>query len=199
MTATGITGGIPALYATSYTNATGGLSVVVTNKSARAHQVTIRVNGSAATGAFPLQFISRMDPSASNARSTPNAVAIQTANSVNPVTVPAYCVVRVDLKTLTIATIVRSANFQPGPVASQQLVTAFGSGFASQAIVAASEPFPTMLGDTTIAITDSASATRLSPPYYIEPGQASFLITAGVAQGAASLKVRSSGSTVLTG
>jgi hypothetical protein len=43
--ATGVTGGIPALYAMSYTNAAGELSVVITNKSATAHQVTIRVNG----------------------------------------------------------------------------------------------------------------------------------------------------------
>jgi len=199
VTATGITGGVPALYATSYTNATGGLSVVVTNKSSTAHQVTIRVNGSAATGTFPLQFVSGMDPSAANTPSTPNAVAIQTGSSGNPVTVPAYSIVRVDLKTPVIATIVNSASFQPGSVAAQQLVTAFGSGFASQAIVAASEPFPTMLGDTTISITDNAGGSQLSPLYYVAPGQASFLIPAGMAQGAVSLKVMRSGSTVLTG
>ena len=199
VTATGIAGGIPALYATSYTNATGGLSVVVTNKSATAHQVTIRVNGSAATGTFPLQFVSGTDPSAANTPSTPNAVAIQTGSSGNPVSVPAYSVMRVDLKTPAIATIVNSASFQPGSVAPQQLVTAFGSGFASQTIVASSEPFPTILGDTTISITDSAGATQLSPLYYVAPGQASFLMPPGVARGAASLKVMRSGSTVLTG
>ena len=48
----------------SYLNATGGLSVVITNKSATAHQVTIRINGSAATGTFPLQFVSGSDPTA---------------------------------------------------------------------------------------------------------------------------------------
>jgi len=197
--ATGITGGMPALYAMSYTNATGGLSVVITNKSATAHQVTIRVNGSVATGTFPLQFVSGSDPSAANTSSNPNAVVVETGSSGNPVTVPAYSVVRVDLKTPAVATVVNSASFQPGPAASQQLVTAFGEGFASQAIVAPPEPFPTMLGDTTISITDSAGATQLAPLYYVSPSQASFLIPAGVAPGGGSLKVTRGGSTVLTG
>src|ERR1019366_3691702 len=64
--ATGITGGIPALYAMSYTNATGGLSLVITNKGATAQQVTIRVNGAAAQGIFPLEFVTGSDPSTAN-------------------------------------------------------------------------------------------------------------------------------------
>ena len=197
--ATGVSAGIPALYAMSYTNATGGLSVVITNKSATPHQVTIRVNGSAATGTLPLTFVAGSDPSAANSPTNHAAVAVQTANSGNPVTVPPYSVLRVDVKVPSIATVVNSASFQPGPVAPESLVTAFGSGFASQNIAASEQPLPPLLGDTSISIMDSKGMTTAAPLLYVSPGQASFLIPAGVAPGAASLKVMRSGAPVLTG
>src|ERR1700680_2166036 len=50
-------GQIPALYAQAYNDASGRLSVVVTNKGGAAQQVGIRVNGSAPAGPFPIQFI----------------------------------------------------------------------------------------------------------------------------------------------
>jgi len=199
VSATGITGGIPALYAMSYTNATGGLSVVITNKSATAQQVTIRVNGSASTGTFPLQFVSGSDPSTANSPTSPNAVAIQTGSSGNPLMVPAYSVLRANIMTPAVATLVNSASFAPGALAPQQLITAFGSGFASQTITAAAQPLPTTLGDTGITITDSKGTTSAAPLYYVSPGQASFLIPAGTASGAASMKVTRGGATVLSG
>ncbi len=197
--ATGVAQGIPALYAAAYSSATGALSVVITNKSAAAHQVTIRVNGTPATGTFPLQFVAGADPTAANSFQTPNTVAVQTGSSANPVLVPPYSVVRVDLATPAVATVVSSANFQPGPVAPQELVTAFGTGFASQEITAQSQPLPPILGDTSIAITDSTGTVRTAPLVYVSPAQASFLIPAGAASGAASLTVMRAGTVVLTG
>ncbi len=196
--ATGIAQGIPALYAMSYTNAIGGLSVVITNKSATAHQVIIRENGAAATGTFPLQLVTGADPSTANTAANPKAVTIQTGSSGNPVMVPPYAVLRADLTAPPVATLVNSASYQPGAVAPQQLVTAFGSGFASQTITAATQPLPPTLGDTSITITDSAGVTRTAPLNYVSPSQASFLIPDGAASGAASLKVTRSGATVLT-
>lgn len=198
-TATGITGGVPALYAASYTSASGGLSAVVTNKSATAHQVTIRVNGSLASGTFPLQFVAGSDPSATNTPANPNAVSVQTGNSTNPVTVPPYSVLRIDLTTPPNVSIVNSASFQAGPVAPQQLVTAFGTGFAAQTLTTSTQPLPTVLGDTSIVITDSKGTASAAPLYYVSPGQASFLIPQGAAAGSATLKVMRSGAPVLTG
>ena len=189
---------IPALYAMSYSNSQGGLSVVITNKSATPHQVTIRVNGAAADGTFPMQFITAADPSIANTATSKNAVSIQSASSANPISVPAYSVLRADLITPPIAAIVNSASFQPGPVAPQQLVTAFGSGLASQILSASSQPLPTMLGDTAIAIMDSTGAVTPAPLVYLSPSQANFQIPSGVAPGAASVKVTRSGATVLT-
>jgi uncharacterized protein (TIGR03437 family) len=190
---------IPALYAMSYSNAQGGLSVVITNKSATAHQVTVRVNGAAATGPLPLSFVTATDPSTANSDSNTNAIAIQTASSANPITVPPYSVLRADISAPPVAAIVNSASFGAGPVAPQQLVTAFGSGFSSQAITAPGQPLPLKLGDTAITITDSKGTLSTAPLYYVSPGQASFLIPSGVAAGAASVKVTRSGATVLTG
>jgi len=197
--ATGITGGIPALYAMTYANATGGVSTVITNKSATPQQVTIRINGAPASGIFPLQFVAGLDPSAMNTPSNPNAVTIQAGSSGNPVTVPAYSVMRVDLKTPPVVTILNSASFQAGAVAPLQLVTAFGDGFAAQTITASTQPLPAVLGDTSITITDSKSTTSAAPLYYVSPSQASFLIPQNAASGAATIKVTRNGSTVLTG
>jgi uncharacterized protein (TIGR03437 family) len=190
---------IPALYAMSYTNGQGGVSVVITNKSATPHQVTVRINGSAAAGTFPLQFITAADPSTANTASNTNAIAIQTASSANPITVPPYSVLRADLTAPPVAAFVNSASFQPGAAAPQQLVTAFGSGVASQAINASSQPLPLALGDTAIMVIDSKGTVSAAPLDYVSSGQANFVIPSGAAPGVASVKVTRSGVTVLTG
>jgi hypothetical protein len=97
--ATGVAGGqIPALYAVSYSSSAGSLSVVITNKSATPHQVTVRVNGAPATGTIPLQFVTGTDPSSANTKTSPNAVSVQTGSSGNPISVPAYSVLRADIR-----------------------------------------------------------------------------------------------------
>ena len=88
---------IPALYAQAYTNAAGYQSVVITNKSATAHEVTVNLGGSEVAGSLPLTFIAGTDPSTTNTSTTAIAVAIQSSTSANPIPVPAYSVVRVDL------------------------------------------------------------------------------------------------------
>jgi hypothetical protein len=80
---------IPALYAQAYTNAAGYQSVVITNKSATAHEVTVNLGGSPAAGSLPLTFIAGTDPSTTNTSTTAIAVAIQSSASANPIPVPA--------------------------------------------------------------------------------------------------------------
>ena len=94
-------GVIPALYAMSYSNAQGGISVLITNKGATAQEITIRVDNSTVAGPIPLQFISGVtsagpNPSLTNS-ATIQAVSIQTAASGNPITVPPYSVLRADI------------------------------------------------------------------------------------------------------
>jgi len=94
--ATGL-GQIPALYAQAYANESGHYSVTITNKSAVAHRVTVQVNGTGVSETMSIVLISGADPTAVNTASKPSTVAIRTSTSPNPVAVPAYSVVRVDL------------------------------------------------------------------------------------------------------
>jgi uncharacterized protein (TIGR03437 family) len=190
---------IPALYAMSYTNAQGGLSVVITNKSATPHQVTVSVNGTAAAGTFPLQFVAASDPSTANTPTATNTVSVQNGTSANPVTVPAYSVLSAALTAPPVVVLVNSASYQTGTFAPQQIVTAFGSGFASQVISASNAILPATLGDTSIVITDSRGQSSSAPLLYVSSSQANFLIPSGLAAGAAILKVNRTSGTVLTG
>jgi len=195
--ATGL-GQIPALYAQAYTSAIGQQSVVITNKGAAAQQVTIRVNGTPVSGTLPVQFIAGSDPAAVNTASNPGTVSVQTAVSANPVTVPAYSVVRVDLNSPAVARVVNSASYASGPVAPQEIVALFGPGMASQTAIAPL-PLPTVLGGTSVQITDSAGHTQPAPLFAVTPGQANILVPAGLAAGPATVTVLPGATTALTG
>jgi hypothetical protein len=96
--ATGL-GQIPALYAQGYLTSTGLQSIVIANKSAVTHTVTLQMNGAPFAGSMPVQYITATDPSTQNTASTDTPVTIQTATSANPITVLPYSVTRVDLNT----------------------------------------------------------------------------------------------------
>jgi len=184
--ATGIAA-IPALYAQAYTSSTGLQSVVITNKGATAQQVTIRVDGTAVMGTLPVQSISGSDPTANNTAAAPSGVAIASSSSTNPVTVPPYSVVRVDLNTPPAVGVgVNNASYAPGPVASQEIVSLFGP----VSVTAASVPTPvTTLGNLTVNIVDSAGNPAVAPIYSVSNGLINVVIPPGVAAGAANLTV----------
>jgi uncharacterized protein (TIGR03437 family) len=190
---------VPALYAQAYGTATGQQSVVITNKSAAPNQVTIRVGGAPVLGTLPIQMIAGADPAIQNTAASPNAVAIQTSTSGNPVTIPAYSVVRVDLNTPPVLTVVNSASFAPGPVAPQEIVSLFGQEISSQTAIATELPLPTSLGGISVQITDSAGNSQLAPLFAVAPGQANVLIPSGVALGPAKIAVLHGSTAALTG
>jgi uncharacterized protein (TIGR03437 family) len=195
--ATGL-GQIPALYAQAYTSSTGQHSVVIANKSATAHQATLRLNGTAVAGTLPVQFIAGADPAAVNTAANPNTVSVESATSANPVTVPAYSVVRVDLDSPAVATVVSSASYAAGAVAAQEIVSLFGPGVASQT-AGASLPLPTVLGGTSVQVTDSAGSTQLAPLFAVSSGQANILVPAALAAGRAAVTVLHGSTAALTG
>jgi uncharacterized protein (TIGR03437 family) len=171
---------IPALYAQAYTSATGQHSVVISNKSATAQPVTLRLNGAAVSGTLPLQYIAGSDPAAVNT-ATAAAVSVETSTSANPVTVPAYSVVRVDLDSPTAPSVVNSASYAPGPVAPQEIVSLFGPGMASQTAIA-TLPLPTTLGGTSVSINGQPAFL-----FAVTSGQANVLVPAGLAAGPATV------------
>jgi uncharacterized protein (TIGR03437 family) len=195
--ATGL-GQIPALYAQAYSSATGQHSVAISNKGAAAQQVTIRMNGSPVPGALPLEFIAGADPAAVNTASNPNTVAVQTSTSANPVTVPAYSVVRVDLDSPAVVSIVGNASYAAGPVAPQEIVSLFGTGIASQTATAPAS-LPTVLGGISVQFTDSAGNSQLALLFAVSPTQANVLVPAGLAAGPATVAVLHGSTVALTG
>jgi uncharacterized protein (TIGR03437 family) len=195
--ATGL-GQIPALYAQAYTSSTGQQSVVITNKGAIAQQVTVLVNGSPVTGTLLVQFIAGPDPSAVNTATAQNTVSVQTSTSANPVSVPAYSVVRVDLNSPAVVTAVNSASYALGPVAPQEIVALFGPGMASETATA-SLPLPTTLGGISVQIKDSVGNSQLAPLFAVSSGQANILVPAGLAAGPATITVLNGSAAALTG
>ena len=190
VSATGL-GQIPALYAQAYTSAAGRHSVVVANKSATPQQVTLRLNGTVVSGTLPLQFIAGSDPAAVNTAAKPNTVSVQSSTSANPVAVPAYSVVRADLDSPAVASVVGSASYAPGPVAPQEIVSLFGPGMASQTSIA-SLPLPEVLGGISVYI-----GGQSAPLFAVTPGQANVLVPAGLAAGPATVTVLHDSTAVL--
>jgi uncharacterized protein (TIGR03437 family) len=172
--ATGL-GQIPALYAQAYTSATGRQSVVVANKGAVDQAVTIRVNGTAVAGVLQVEFVAGADPTAVNTAANPSAVAVKAAISANPVTVPAYSVVRVDLNAPAVVSVVSNASYAVGPVAPEEIVSLFGTGLQGQGV--------------SYQFTDSAGKSQPAPVFYASATQANVMVPAGLAAGAATVTV----------
>jgi uncharacterized protein (TIGR03437 family) len=189
--ATGI-GQIPALYAQAYTSATGQHSVVVANKGATAQPAILRLNGTVVPGTLPLQYIAGSDPAAVNTAAKPDTVSVETGTSANPVTVPAYSVVRVDLDSPAAAAVAGSASYAAGPVAPQEIISLFGSGMASQTAIA-SLPLPTTLGGTSVSING-----QVAQLFAVTSGQANVLVPAGLAAGPATVTVLHGSTAALT-
>ena len=187
--ATGL-GQIPALYAQAYTSATGLQSVVITNKGATVHQVTINVNGTPVSGPLAMQLIAGSDPTVVNTASNQNAVSVQSvipASRLASVTVPAYSVVRVDLNSPAVATVVNSASYTAGPVSPQEIVSLFGPGIAAQT------------GTTSFQITDSTGSSQLATVVFsVASGQANILMPSGLAAGPATVTVLHGSAPALT-
>jgi uncharacterized protein (TIGR03437 family) len=181
-------GQIPAIYAQAYTTATGQQSVVITNKGATANQATIRVNGTPVAGTLPVQLIAGSDPTAQNTATNPSTVSVNSLASLNPVTVPAYSVVRVDLNSPTVGTVVSSASYAGGPVAPQEIVTLFGQGIDEVAYTA-SGSLPTEVGGVSVEITDSTGNSQLAPLFGLYSTLANILIPPGLAAGPATVTV----------
>ena len=164
--ATGL-GQIPALYAQAYTSNAGSQSLVIANKSAVAHQVTVELNGAPVAGVLPVQFITASDPSTTNNSTTDSPISIQTLNSANPVSVPAYSVVRVDLN--------GGATIQTSPPGLQFTVDGGAAQTATQTLTLSP-------GTHTIAVAQTqagGAGTRYVFSNWSDNGAASHSVTVG--------------------
>ncbi len=169
-------GTIPALYAQAYASATGTVSVVITNKGATATPVNIVLNGTPVSGTLPLTLISGSDPTVQNTATDQDAVAITTSTATNPVTIPAYSVVRVDLNSPSAITAANSASYSTGTVAPSEIVALFSSAI------------PATLTANSVTITDSSGRTQPAAQVFsAASGFATVLLPSALATGPASI------------
>jgi len=84
---------------------------------------------------------------------------------------------------------VSAASYCGPAAAAESIVAAFGSSLASSAQVASALPLPTTLGGVSVKIKDSAGVERLSPLFFVSPGQINLQVPAGAALGVATLTV----------
>lgn len=87
---------MPALFAQSFKGNNGKDYVVITNKSAYPHSVTINMNGSAVTEPMTTYYTTSTNPLTRNTSTSPTTIAVQSASSSNPIQVPPYSVMRVE-------------------------------------------------------------------------------------------------------
>jgi len=88
----------------------------------------------------------------------------------------------------TVAT-VSAASFQGDALASELIAAAMGSQLATSTQAVTVTPLPTILGGTTVKVRDAAGVERLSPLFYVAPGQVNFLVPSGTSNGAATVTI----------
>ncbi len=85
---------------------------------------------------------------------------------------------------------VSAASFVPGgPLASESIVAAFGTGLSLTTESAARLPLPTTLAGTSLRVKDSTGTERLAPLFYVSPTQINYLVPPGTFPGAADITV----------
>ncbi len=94
---------------------------------------------------------------------------------------------------------VSAASFSGPTLATEEIVTAFGSNLATATLAAASTPLPTSLAGTTVKVRDSAGAERLAPLFFVSPTQVNYQIPAGTVTGTATITITSSDGSLSSG
>jgi uncharacterized protein (TIGR03437 family) len=89
-----------------------------------------------------------------------------------------------------------AASYAVGSLAPEAIGTLFGSGLASTATAATTNPLPTTLGNVQVQITDISGTVRTAPLYYVSPTQISYQMPAGTTAGATTISVVLNGTTV---
>jgi len=92
-----------------------------------------------------------------------------------------------------------SANYARYRVAAESIVASFGANLATTTQSATTLPLPTALANASVKIKDSAGVERLSPLFFVSPGQINHLIPPGTAPGAALVTVTNGANNVATG
>ena len=103
-----------------------------------------------------------------------------------------------DAKSTAVAT-VSAASFSASAVASESIVSAFGSGLTTTTLAATSTPLPTSLGRISVKVKDGSGMERLAPLWFVSPTQINFQIPPGTTVGTATVTVTNNQATTAVG
>jgi uncharacterized protein (TIGR03437 family) len=78
---------------------------------------------------------------------------------------------------------VSTATSQPGAVAPESLVTAFGLRLATATMASPGNLLTTSLAGTSVAVQDALGIKRVAPLYYVSPGQVNYVLPSATASG----------------
>jgi len=94
---------------------------------------------------------------------------------------------------------VSAASYIASPIATEAIVSAFGSGLATATMAASTTPLPVTLAGTSVKVRDSAGVERSAPLFFVSPAQVNYLIPTGTVKGAATVTITSGDSAVSAG
>jgi len=94
---------------------------------------------------------------------------------------------------------VSAASFIGSVIASESIVSAFGSGLATTVAAATTLPLPTSLAGTTVKVRDSAGVERFAPLFFVSATQINYQTPPGTTPGTATVTVTSGSSLISTG
>ena len=92
-----------------------------------------------------------------------------------------------------------AASYGNARFASEEIVSAFGTGLATSTQAANSVPLPTTLAGTTVSVRDSAGTERLAPLFFVSGGQINYLLPEGTANGNATITITAGDGSVSLG
>ncbi|MBS1812226.1 MAG: PD40 domain-containing protein [Acidobacteria bacterium] len=93
----------------------------------------------------------------------------------------------------TNAVSVSAASYSPqAPVATEAIVSAFGTNLAMESLPASSLPLPTTLAGTSVIVKDNTGTERLAPLFFVSPSQINYQVPPGTATGPASIIITNS-------
>src|SRR5262249_12934356 len=95
---------------------------------------------------------------------------------------------------------VSAASFIPnGSLAADAIAAAFGTGLATGMLSSDTVPLPVALSGTAVRVRGNTGTERLSPLFFVSPGQINFQVPNGTANGLATVTVSTGNGTTLSG
>lgn len=94
---------------------------------------------------------------------------------------------------------VSAANYGGSPLASESIIAGFGTGLATDTVVATSIPLPTELAGTKVEVTDSSNQTLRAPLFFVSPRQVNYQLPPDLLVGPATVTVSSGDNRISAG